>query len=130
MVVWHIVAATLVLLLVGVVIHVSRASFNFMPDVFMPARGRLFREFFINDMMSSNYSFWDMVVGTEYDEDGFYEFFSRKNLRLACTHSLVVGMAILLSIDPLWQAFAQLADKAPGWLWDLFVYRIENLKFI
>lgn len=130
MIVWHLIAAILTLALLGALIHIFRSSFNFMPDIFVSGTGRPMREHMINDMMSANYSAWDMLVGTEYDEDGFYEFFSGKNLRICCTQSILFGLAALLSVDPLWTAFTDLVDKAPGWLWDLFVYRIENLELI
>ncbi|TCV61783.1 hypothetical protein EDE05_114108 [Neorhizobium sp. R1-B] len=130
MIVWHVVVAILTLTLLGAAVHIFRSSFNFMPDIFVSGSGRFFREHMINDALSTNYSFWDMVAGTEYDEDGFYEFFSLKNLRICCTQTIAVGLAVLFSFDPLWEGFTGAVDQAPGWLWSLFVYRIQNLELI
>ena len=130
MIVLHLFAAVLTLTLLGAGIHVFRSSFNFIPDIFVSGSGRFFQEHWINDKLSANYGFWDMVAGTEYDDDGFYEFFSLKNLRICCTQTIAVGLAALLSFDKLWNGFTNVVDAAPGWLWELFVYRIENLTFI
>ena len=130
MIVWHLTVAFLTLALLGVAIHIFRSSLNVIPDISVTGTGRPARDHMINDMLSANYGFWDMVAGTEYDEDGFYEFFSRKNLRISCTHAIAVGLAVLLSFDPLWVGFTSVVDNAPEWLWDLFLYRIENLELI
>lgn len=130
MIVWYIVVAVLMLLVLGTAIHIFRASFNFIPDRFVTGRGRFWREHVIDDMLSANYGFWDMVAGTEYDKDGFYEFFSLKNLRINCLHTVAVGLAVLLSVDSLWEGFKAVVDAAPGWLWALFIHRIENLTLI
>ncbi|WJR68453.1 hypothetical protein QTA58_06790 [Neorhizobium sp. CSC1952] len=130
MIVWHVFAAISTLTLLGVAVHIFRSSFNFIPDLFVSGSGRFFREHMINDMLSANYGFWDMIAGTEYDKEGFYEFFSLKNLRICCTHTMAVGLAAFLAFNPLWEKFTEVADKAPSWLWALFIYRIENLTFI
>ncbi|WP_275785688.1 hypothetical protein [Pararhizobium gei] len=130
MIAWYLVVAVLVLVLLSAICHIFRSSFNFMPDRFHSGGGLFWREHIIDDMLSSNYGFWDMVAGTEYDEDGFYEFFSIKNLRIACTWTVPTGLAALFSYPGLWEGFTAIVDEAPGWLWDLIVYRIENLRWM
>lgn len=130
MIIWYLFAAVLVLVLLGAAVHVFRSSFNFIPDRFHAGGGLFWREHIIDDMLSANYGFWDMVAGTEYDEDGFYEFFSVKNLRIACTWTVAIGLAVLFSYPGLWEGFTAIADQAPGWLWDLIVYRIVNIQLI
>lgn len=125
--IWHYIVAFMTLTTLGAAIHIFRSSFNFIPDRFNLAPGHFWRNHAIDDMLSTNYGFWDMVAGTEYDEDGFYEFFSRRNLRICCTWTIAVGMTLLLSYQDLQDRFIAIVDAAPGWLWALFVYRIENL---
>ncbi|OJF89845.1 hypothetical protein [Pararhizobium antarcticum] len=129
MIVWHITAAILTLTMIGTAAHVFRSSFNFIPDRFNAAPGRFWTNHAIDDMLSSNYGFWDMVAGTEYDSDGYYEFFSLRNLRIACTWTIACGTAIGLSIPGGWDWFAATANAAPGWLWALFVHRLNNMTF-
>ncbi|MCV9966127.1 hypothetical protein OIU34_30100 [Pararhizobium sp. BT-229] len=130
MIVWYLVVAVFTLVLFGVAVHVFRSSFNIIPDRLNPGRGLFWREHAVDDMFSTNYGFWDMVAGTEYDEDGFYEFFSIKNLRIACTWSVALGLAVLLSYAELWESFTSIVDRAPGWLWELIVYRVKNIRLI
>jgi hypothetical protein len=129
MIVWHIIAAILTLIVLGAASHVFRASFNFVPDRFNAAPGRFWANHAIDDMLSTNYGFWDMVAGTEYDSDGYYEFFSLKNLRISCTWTVVCGMTMLLSIPGGWAWFSVVVDAAPGWLWALFLDRLNNMTF-
>ena len=92
-------------------LHVFRSSFNFIPDRFHAGGGLFGREHVIDDMLSANYGFWDMVAGTEYNEDGFYEFFSLKNLRIACTWTVAIGLAVLFSYPDLWEGFVAVAEQ-------------------
>ena len=130
MIVWYVFVAVTMLALAGVAVHIFRSSFNFIPDRFASKRGHFFREHAIDDMLSANYGIWDLLAGTQYDEDGFYEFFSLKNLRICCTHTVLGGLAVLYCSDEVWQAFTSVVDQAPAWLWDLIVYRIQNLELI
>jgi hypothetical protein len=129
MLILYVTIAILMLIVLGVAVHVFRSTANFFPDIYVSGGKNPARDHAINDMLSANYGFWDMVAGTEYDQEGFYEFFSRKNLRISCTHTTAVGLAVLSSIDGLWLFFTTTVDAAPLWLWNLFVYRVQNAEW-
>lgn len=118
-----------VFLLVGLLHHAVRGIFNLYPDrgyTSTPREGYSFTD----DFLSGNYSMTDHLVGTEYDENGYYDLHSIKNLRIACQFALAGGFAALILIPGLDQLFRQAVDLVALWLWDLFVFRIYNLKLV
>lgn len=111
----------------GVLHHIVRGAFNLYPDrgyTNTPREGYSFTD----DYLSDNYSMVDHLVGTEYDDNGYYDLHSLKNVRIACQFSIFGGLAMLVVIPGFDQLFRQGVDLAAVWLWDLFVYRIINLK--
>lgn len=125
---WHYLLAIPLLMLVGTAVHCFRAWFNVLPDRLdlFPRNPMLSGA--VDSMMSNNHSFWDMLAGTEYDENGYYEFFSFKNLRIQWTWVVAPGLAILLSYPELSSAYAGVVNAAPGWLWEMLVYRLQNIE--
>lgn len=118
-----------VFLLFGLLHHAVRGIFNLYPDrgyTSTPRDGYSFTD----DFLSGNYSVTDHLVGTEYDENGYYDLHSLKNLRIACQFSLVGGMGALILVPGLDLLFRDAVDFVALWLWDLFVYRIYNLKLV
>ena len=124
----HYLLAVPLLMVLGTLGHCFRAWFNVLPDKLdlFPHRPGLSNAF--DAMWSNNYSFWDMLVGTEYDANGYYEFFSFKNLRTQWLWTVAPGLAVLFSYADLANAYAGVVNAAPGWLWNLLVYRIQNMK--
>ena len=80
--------------------------------------------------MSANYGFMDYIVGTDYDEEGFYDFFSRRNWRNMCLWTVAVGYTVLLSFPELTERYVSILNAALAWLWDLAQERSKNLRLI
>ncbi len=124
---YYYLVAIPVLALFGIFTHLSRGLFNVYPDrgyTGTPREGYSFTD----DFLSENYSFTDYLVGTEYDDNGYYDLHSLKNLRIACQFAVFGGLAALLFLPGVDVLFRQAVDLVARWLWDLFVYRVENLK--
>lgn len=128
--VWHYLLALPMLLVLGSLVHCFRSWPNFIPDRFDLKPSRPWLNFKLNDMLSANYGFWDYVVGTDYDEDGFYEFFSRRNWRNMCIWTVAIGYALLFGYPELESGYVSVVNATPGWLWDLIRFRFENLRIV
>lgn len=111
----------------GLLSHLARGLFNVYPDRDFTSSPRN-RYSAVDDILSGNYSLTDHLVGTEYDENGYYDLHSLKNLRIACTFSIGSGMIALLVVPDLPPLFQQAVDFGLVWLKDLFFYRIANIE--
>ncbi len=128
--VWHYLLALPLLLLLGCLVHCARAWFNIFPDRYNLIPDRPWLNHKLDDLLSANYGFWDMVVATEYDEEGFYEFFSRRNWRNMCIWTVAIGYAMLFGYPDLESGYVSIVNQTPAWLWELLKYRIENLRLL
>jgi len=78
----HFPAAACLFLVNGILAHITRAVFHLFPD-------RLSDSHILDIAISDGYSFWDWYYGTEYDDYGYYELYSTKNLRLSVIYNMV-----------------------------------------
>lgn len=113
--------------LLGVISHVSRGLFNLFPDRGY-GNGPKGSYSMLDDFLSSNYGIMDHFVGTEYDDNGYYDLYSLRNLRIACIFSIGGGLLGLILIPDIAPLFAMGVDHALVWFKDLVIYRLQNLR--
>lgn len=119
---WHYAVAFVLFLLLGVVGHVCRAVFNVWPD-------RLSDRPMLDLMVSDGYDWNDRIFGTEYDDAGYYRLDSWRNLRNAAIGCGLAGLAVMLFSDGASALAARGIDAALAWVWDLFLYRLETVRW-
>lgn len=119
---WHYAVAFVLFLLLGVVGHVCRAVFNVWPD-------RLSDRPMLDLMVSDGYDWNDRIFGTEYDDAGYYRLDSWRNLRNAAIGCGLAGLAVMLFSDSASVLAARGIDAALAWVWDLFLYRLETVRW-
>ncbi|WP_137155775.1 hypothetical protein [Rhizobium sp. FKL33] len=118
--VYHYVIAGLGFCLIGAVAHAARAIFNVFPD-------RLSDNERMDMILSDGYSLGDKIFGTEYDDAGYYRLDSLRNLKNSVAVTLIGGWAAMLITPGMAPAIAQCIEWAEGWIWDLFLHRLETL---
>ncbi len=121
--------ALILFAVLGILQHVVRAVFNVFPDRDFTSKPRNSYSF-TDDILSGNYSMTDQLIGTEYDENGYYDLHSLKNLKIACIMCMAGGMLAILITPGLDHVFAAGVDHVFDWLKDLFFYRLANLTLI
>jgi hypothetical protein len=119
---WHYIVAGILLAMLGALGHVCRAVFNVLPD-------RLSDKPWMDMMISSGYNLDDRLLGTEYDEAGYYRLDSLKNLRNYVVSMVIGGWGAMLVVPDASGMIAYWIDRAGLWLWDLFLYRLANIHF-
>ena len=102
---WHFLFGIIAAVSSGVLCHVGRAVFNVFPD-------RLSDSHTMDMIVSSDYSFADWYYGTEFNDAGFYELHSVKNLRLSIIYNLVT-FGVFWFIVP---TFPNMVAHAGNWL--------------
>ena len=128
--IWHYILALPILIVLGSLVHWFRSWPNFMPDRYDLDPANPVMNYKLNDMLSLNYGFWDYVVGTDYDEEGFYVFLSSRNWRNMCLWTVVLGYAALLSFPELMDTYVSIVNRSPSWLWELLKKRMANLSLL
>jgi hypothetical protein len=116
---WHYIVMGVLLALFGVVAHVSRAVFNLYPD-------RLSDKPTMDMLISDGYDLGDRLFGTEYDDAGYYRLDSLRNLRIAVSSTVIGGFVLILIMPNGSGLMAYAVNEWAGWLWDLFLYRLEE----
>ncbi|MBV6650427.1 MAG: hypothetical protein KI789_11940, partial [Hoeflea sp.] len=86
---WHFIVAGIVFVMLGALAHVVRAVFNVFPDKLSDTPA-------VNVLVSSDYSWGDYLIGTEFDDGGYYRLDSLKNLRLSISYWLFAGFGMML----------------------------------
>lgn len=119
---WHYVVAGLVFALFGVLGHVTRAVFNLYPD-------RLSDRSWMDMLVSNGYNLGDYLFGTEYDEAGYYKLDSLRNLRFYVASTVIGGWAAMLLVPGASGLVAEAINAALVWVWELFVYRLGDVRF-
>lgn len=120
---WHYVVAFGLFLLLGAIGHLCRAVFNVYPD-------RLSDRPMLDLAISDGYDWNDRLFGTEYDDAGYYRLDSWRNFRNAALFTALGGIAVMLFSEGASGLIAHGIDLGLAWLWDLFLYRIENIRLI
>jgi hypothetical protein len=119
---WYYLLAGLCLVLIGTLAHVLRAVVNVYPD-------RLTDKPWLDMAISDGYDLNDRLLGTEYDEAGFYKLDSTRNLAIAVFSTLAAGWGAMLLSTPLAVLFAHGADQAFAWLGDLGIRRLGEARW-
>jgi hypothetical protein len=114
--------AGVVFALLGVAGHVCRAVVNVYPD-------RLSDKPWLDMAISDGYDLNDRILGTEYDEAGFYRLDSGRNLFIAVLLTLAPGWGAMLFSTEVAVLFAQGADYILAWLGDLFMRRLAEIRW-
>lgn len=118
---WHFVIAGVLFAALGLLAHIIRAVFNVFPDKLSDTPA-------VNVLVSSDYSWGDYLIGTEFDDAGYYRLDSLKNLRLSVTYWLIAGFGMMLFSAEAAQAIAWAIEAGIAGFVDLFWQRIEDLK--
>lgn len=116
---WHYLVAIVLFALFGVAAHVSRAIFNVYPD-------RLSDKPTLDMLISDGYDLSDRLLGTEYDDAGYYMLDSWKNLRNTVWMTVIgfLVLTLILPDGPGYMAYA--INESVKWLWELFLYRLSE----
>lgn len=117
---WHFVAAAALFALCGLAAHVIRAVFNVFPDKLSDTPA-------VNVLVSGDYSWGDYLIGTEFDDAGYYRLDSLKNLRISVSYWLIAGLGVMLFSAEAAQAIAYGIDLGFAAIVDLFWVRIDEL---
>lgn len=117
---WHFIVAGIVFVMLGALAHVVRAVFNVFPDKLSDTPA-------VNVLVSSDYNWGDYLIGTEFDDGGYYRLDSLKNLRLSISYWLIAGFGMMLISAEAAQMVAFGIETALSAFVELFWYRIENL---
>lgn len=118
---WHFVVAGMVFAALGVLAHVIRAVFNVFPDKLSDTPA-------VNILVSSDYSWGDYLIGTEFDDAGYYRLDSLKNVRLSVMYWLIAGLGMMLFSAEAAQAVAWGIEASISGFIDLFWQRVADLK--
>jgi hypothetical protein len=118
---WHFVVAGILFVVLGTLAHIIRAVFNVFPDKLSDTPA-------VNVLVSSDYSWGDYLIGTEFDDAGYYRLDSLKNLRLSVTYWLIAGFGVMLFSAEAAQLIAYGIEAGITGFVDLFWQRIEDLK--
>lgn len=113
--------------LLGLFSHISRGLFNLFPDRGYDNTPKGSYSL-LDDFLSDNYSAMDHFVGTEYDDNGYYDLYSLRNLRIACVFSIGGGLLGFMLIPDIAPLFATGVDHVLVWFKDLVIYRLQNLR--
>lgn len=117
---WHFVVAAALFALCGLAAHVIRAVFNVFPDKLSDTPA-------VNIMVSGGYSWGDYLIGTEFDDAGYYRLDSLKNLRISISYWLIAGLGVMLVSAESAQAIAYGIDLGLSATVDLFWIRVDEL---
>jgi hypothetical protein len=120
---WHYAVAFVLCLALGAIGHVCRAVFNVFPD-------RLSDRPMLDLMISDGYDWNDRLFGTEYDDAGYYRLDSWRNFRNATVGCGLAGLAVMLFSDGASGLVAKGIDTGLAWLWELFLYRLETVRWL
>ena len=118
---WHFVVAGMVFAALGVLAHVIRAVFNVFPDKLSDTPA-------VNILVSSDYSWGDYLIGTEFDDAGYYRLDSLKNMRLSVMYWLIAGLGMMLFSAEAAQVVAWGIEASIAGFIDLFWQRVADLK--
>ncbi|GLR53135.1 hypothetical protein KYK30_08230 [Shinella yambaruensis] len=114
---WHYAVAFVFFLLVGAIGHVCRAVFNVFPD-------RLFDRTTLDLVVSDGYDWNDRIFA------GYYRLDFWRNFRNATVGCGLAGLAVMLFSDGASGLVARGIETALAWLWDLFLYRLETIRWL
>lgn len=119
---WYYLLAGVTFVLMGAIGHVCRAVFNVYPD-------RLTDKSWLDMAISDGYDLNDRLLGTEYDDAGFYRLDSGRNLSNAVFLTVVPGwLAMRVSTDVA-VLFARGADFCLSWIGNLFLQRLAEVSW-
>lgn len=117
---WHFIVAAMVFAAFGVLAHVIRAVFNVFPDKLSDTPA-------VNILVSSDYSWGDYLIGTEFDDAGYYRLDSLKNMRVSVMYWLIAGLGVMMFSAEAAQAMAWGIEAAAAGFVDLFWQRVAAL---
>lgn len=119
---YYYLLAGVTLVLMGAIGHVCRAVFNVYPD-------RLTDKPWLDMAISDGYDLHDRIFGTEYDDAGYYVLDSGRNLRNAVLLTLLPGWGAMFFSTDVAVLFALGADIALGWVGELFMQRLAEVRW-
>jgi hypothetical protein len=117
---WHYLVAPPVLAVLGTLWHLARAFWAPYPE-------RVISSKFIDTHLPFGYLITDWIHETEFDEDGYYRIDGWRNLKVAVSLAVAVGMFFILLSPAVASFFASCVNAMFQWLFDLAAYRWQNL---
>ena len=108
--------------LLGLAGHVVRAVVNLYPD-------RLSDKPLMDMAVSDGYDAQDHILGTEYDDFGYYKLDSRRNVTIAVLSSLALGWLAMLLATDVALVVAACIDWLFGSVWSLFLQRLGEARW-
>lgn len=83
-----------------------------------------------DDFISHEHGLLYTLFGLTSTDHGTYDLYSLKNIRVCCQVTVALGMCALVFIPGAIGLFRTMADGLGGWIWQLFLFRLANLKLI
>lgn len=120
---WYYLLAGVLFALFGAVAHVSRAVFNVYPD-------RLSDKPWLDMAVSDGYDMSDRILGTEYDDAGYYRLDSLRNLAVSVLSVLALGWGSMLLSTDIALTFVHAINETFAWVGDLFMRRLAEVQWI
>lgn len=120
---WHYLIMIVVFVVLGVAAHISRAVFNLFPD-------RLTDSKKMDVLISPGYDLSDYIFDLQFDENGYYELYSLKNLRFCVIAGLLCGIVFVIGVPETNGMVAGWIDATLRFTVDLFWYRMEHIRWI
>ena len=118
---WHYLVAPFVLAVIGALWHLARALWAPYPERFTGSK------FVDAYLLPLGYRSTDWIHETEFDEDGYYRLDSWRNLTVAISLVVAVGMFFIVFSPEIAGVFASCVNAALQWFLDLVAYRWQNL---
>ena len=119
---WHYGIMITAFAVMGVLVHIGRAVFNLYPD-------RLTDSKEMDVMISPGYTLSDYFFDLEFDENGFYELYSLKNLRFCIVCGIICGIVFVIGVPETNKMVAGWIDAVLKYTGELFIYRIHHIRW-
>lgn len=118
---WHYLVAFVLAGMLGAIAHVLRATFNFLPDRLSDSRE-------MDLLVSRDYSWIDYLFETEFNDAGYYELFSARNLKVAIITTELSALFMLLFVPGAASLFAGAVNDSIAWLGQFVAERWSDLR--
>ena len=119
---WHYLIMIAGFAVLGIVFHIVRAKFNVYPDRLTDSK-----EFDV--AVSPGYTLYDYIFDLDFDEDGYYELYSLKNLRFSVIGGVICGVIFIIGVPETNRMVAGWIDVVVNYTIDLFYYRIHHFRW-
>ncbi len=116
---WHLPIVILLSALVGFIGHCARAMFNVFPD-------RVTDSDALDMVISNGYNGEDALLGTEYNDGGYYQFESARNIFIYCGTAIFVGTIAWFTVPGFAGGLAALIETSFAWIGETASQRLAE----